>query len=213
MMVNVVQTRGGILRMTQKHRSTEVRQKQIVDAARKVIIKYGSEHVTVRRIAKEVGFSEGAIYRHFKSKRDILSLMADHIEESLLGDITREGATGHTPLETLDLTLRSHLSTIAQRHGVSFQVIAEIISLGDKKLNKKISNTISQYIDRLKQLISEAVKAGELRDDVDLDGSAMLLFGMIQGLVNVWALSGYSFNLEQRYSVVWGVFREAVIKR
>ena len=177
-----------------------------------MIIKYGSEHVTVRRIAKEVGFSEGAIYRHFKSKRDILSLMADHIEESLLGDITREGATGHTPLETLDLTLRSHLSTIAQRHGVSFQVIAEIISLGDKKLNKKISNTISQYIDRLKQLISEAVKAGELRDDVDLDGSAMLLFGMIQGLVNVWALSGYSFNLEQRYSVVWGVFREAVIK-
>jgi len=199
--------------MTQKHRSTVVRQKQIVDAARKVIIKYGSEHVTVRRIAKEVGFSEGAIYRHFKSKRDILSLLADHIEDSLLGDITGEGSAGHTPLETLDLTLRSHLSTIAQRHGVSFQVIAEIISLGDKKLNKKISNTISQYIDRLKQLISEAVKAGELRDDVDLDGSAMLLFGMIQGLVNVWALSGYSFNLEQRYSVVWSVFREAVIKR
>jgi AcrR family transcriptional regulator len=199
--------------MTQKHRSTEVRQKQIVDAARKVIIKYGSEHVTVRRIAKEVGFSEGAIYRHFKSKRDILSLLADHIEDSLLGDITGEGSAGHTPLETLDLTLRSHLSTIAQRHGVSFQVIAEIISLGDKKLNKKISNTISQYIDRLKQLISEAVKAGELRDDVDLEGAAMLLFGTIQGLVNVWALSGYSFNLEQRYSVVWGVFREALIKR
>jgi len=199
--------------MTQKHRSTEVRQKQIVDAARKVIIKYGSEHVTVRRIAKEVGFSEGAIYRHFKSKRDILSLMADHIDDSLLGDMTGKGATGHMPLETLDLTLRSHLSTIAQRHGVSFQVIAEIISLGDKKLNKKISNTIDKYIDRLKQLISEAVKAGELRDDVDLEGSAMLLFGMIQGLVNVWALSGYSFNLEQRYSVVWSVFREAVIKR
>jgi AcrR family transcriptional regulator len=201
------------LLMTQIHRSTDVRQKQIVDAARKVIIKYGSEHVTVRRIAKEVGFTEGAIYRHFKSKRDILSLMADNIEDSLLGDITGKAAAGHTPLETLDLTLRSHLSTIAQRHGVSFQVIAEIISLGDKKLNKKISSTINKYMDSLKQLISEAVKAGELRNDVDLDGSAMLLFGMIQGLVNVWALSGYSFDLEQRYSVVWGIFREAVIKR
>ncbi len=199
--------------MTQKHRSTEVRQKQIVDAARKVIIKYGSEHVTVRRIAKEVGFTEGAIYRHFKSKRDILSLMADHIEDSLLGDITGQSANGNTPLETLDITLRSHLSTIAQRHGVSFQVIAEIISLGDKKLNKKIYNTLNKYIDRLKQMISDAVQAGELRDDVDLDGSAMVLFGMIQGLVNIWALSGYSFNLEHRYAVVWSVFRESVIKR
>src|SRR4030042_552086 len=195
--------------MTQKHRSTEVRQKQIVDAARKVIIKYGSEHVTVRRIAKEVGFTEGAIYRHFKSKRDILSLLADQLEDSLLEDITEGSATGYTPLETLDLTLRSHLSTIAQKHGVSFQVIAEIISLGDKKLNKKVSNTINKYIDRLKQLLSDAVNAGELRDDVDLEGSAMLLFGMIQGLVNVWALSGYSFNLEQRYSIVWGGFRAA----
>jgi AcrR family transcriptional regulator len=212
-MFNKLKTGKPFLPMTQKHQSTEVRQKQIVDATRKVIIKYGSEHVTVRRIAKEVGFSEGAIYRHFKSKRAILSLMADHIEESLLRDITAESTTGHTPLETLDLTLRSHLSTLAQRHGVSFQVIAEIISLGDKKLNKKISDTINKYTDRLKQLISEAVKAGELRNDVDLEGSAMLLFGMIQGLVNVWALSGYSFDLEQRYSVVWGVFREAVIKR
>jgi AcrR family transcriptional regulator len=199
--------------MTQKHRSTIVRQKQIVDAARKVIIKYGSEHVTIRRIAKEVGFSEGAVYRHFKSKRDILSLLADHIEDSLLGDIIEGSATGHTPLETLNLTLRSHLSTIAQRHGVSFQVIAEIISLGDKKMNKKIFNTISQYIDRLKELLSEAVNAGELRDDINLDGAATLLFGMIQGLVNIWALSNYSFNLEERYSAVWDVFHEAVIKR
>jgi len=198
--------------MNRKHRSTEVRQKQIVDAARKIIIKYGSEHVTVRKIAKEVGFTEGAIYRHFKSKRDIISLLADHIEDNLLSDMIERNNGGRTPLETLDLTLRSHLSTIAQRQGVSFQVIAEIISLGDKKLNKKIYKTLDKYIERLRQMISDAVQAGELRDDIDLDGSAMLLFGMIMGLVNIWALSGYKFNLEQRYAAVWGVFRKSVVK-
>ncbi len=44
-----------------QHRSTVVRQRQIINAARKVIFKYGSEHVTVRRIAKEIGVSEGAL--------------------------------------------------------------------------------------------------------------------------------------------------------
>jgi len=200
--------------MARKHESTAVRQRQIVDAARKVIIKYGSEHVTVKRIAKEVGISETAIYRHFKSKKDILSLLADHIEDSLVGDITRAAAKGYaSPLEVLDSVLRSHLSAIEQRRGISFQVIAEIISLGDKKLNKKITNIISKYISRLKDLLAEGVKAGEVREDIDPEAAATVLFGIIQGLVNIWALGNYSFDLQEKYVPLWHIFCEAVVKR
>ena len=200
--------------MARKHESTAVRQRQIIDAARKLIIKYGSEHVTVKRIAKEVGISETAVYRHFKSKKDILSLLADHIEDSLVGDITRATAKGYaSPLEILDSVLRSHLSAIEQRRGISFQVIAEIISLGDKKLNQKITGTISKYISRLKNLLAEGVKAGEVREDIDPEAAAMVLFGIIQGLVNIWALSNYSFDPQEKYVPLWHIFCEAVVKR
>ncbi len=199
--------------MVRKHKSTEVRQGQIVDAARKVIIKYGSEHVTVKRIAKEVGISETAIYRHFKSKKDILSLLADGIEESLVGDITGITAEGHTPLEMLDSVLRSHLSSIEQRRGISFHVIAEIISLGDKKLNGKVSHAIDRYTGCLKNLLAEGVKSGEVREDIDLEAAATVLFGIIQGLVNIWALKNYGFDPQEKYAPLWHIFREAVIKR
>jgi AcrR family transcriptional regulator len=200
--------------MARKHESTAVRQRQIIDAARKLIIKYGSEHVTVKRIAKEVGISETAVYRHFKSKKDILSLLADHIEDSLLGDITRATAEGcASPLEILDSVLRSHLSAIEQRRGISFQVIAEIISLGDKKLNKKITDTLNKYISRLKDLLAEGVKAGEVREDIDPEAAATVLFGIIQGLVNIWALSNYSFDPQEKYVPLWHIFCEAVVKR
>ncbi len=199
--------------MNQKRQNTEVRQAQIVEAARKLIITYGSEHVTVKRIAKEVGFSEGAIYRHFKSKKDILSLLADYIEEALLGDISAGVGAGGTPLETLDLVLRNHLSAVEQRRGISFQVIAEIVSLGDKKLNRKMYETIVKYLSRLKDLLAQGAKAGQIRPDVDLEAAAMLLFGMIQGLVNIWALSNCTFDPQQRYSPLWATFRDAVIAR
>jgi len=199
--------------MVRKHESSEVRQKQVIDAARKLIIKYGSEHVTVKRIAKEVGFSESAIYRHFKSKRDILSLLADNIEDNLLEDITKTTAEGRTSLEILDTVLRNHLSAIEQRNGISFLVIAEIISLGDKKLNTKITGTLNKYISRLKDLLAEGVRAGEVREDIDLEAAATVLFGIIQGLVNIWALSNYSFNPQDRYVPLWNTFREVVIKR
>ena len=199
--------------MVRKHESTMIRQRQVIDAARKLIIKYGCEHVTVKRIAREVGFSESAIYRHFKSKRDILSLLADNIEDNLLEDITKTTAEGRTSLEILGTVLRNHLSAIEQRDGISFLVIAEIISLGDKKLNTRITGTLNKYISRLRDLLAEGVRAGEVREDIDLEAAAMVLFGIIQGLVNIWALSNYSFNPQDRYVSLWNTFRQAVIKR
>ena len=199
--------------MVQTHKNTAIRKEQIVSAARKLIIKHGSEHITVRAIARAVGISEGAIYRHFKSKRDILSLLADHIEENLVGDIMGASAKGHSTLEILDSVLRSHISTMEQRRGISFQIIAEIISFGDKKLNAKVTGTIDKYISCLQDLLSEGVKSGEVRDDIDLEAAATVLFGMVQGLVNIWALSNYSFDPEDKYEPLWRVFREAIVKR
>ena len=49
----------------QKRKDTLLRQKEIVLAARKLIVKYGSEHVTVRKMAQEIGVSEGAISHPF----------------------------------------------------------------------------------------------------------------------------------------------------
>src|SRR5512135_3028816 len=124
-------------RKIQKRQSTMLRRKQIIDDLRKLIIEYGSENVTVRRIAKEIGVSQGAIYRHFKSKREILSFLVDYIEENLVGDVEKsEGAA--SILQFLENILRNHISAVEQRKGVSFLVVAEIVSLGDKRLNKKI---------------------------------------------------------------------------
>jgi len=200
--------------MATRNRSSEVRQQQIIDAVRKLIIKYGSEHLTVRKIATEVGFSEAAIYRHFKSKKEILFFLTEHISQSLIDDIDKAKTLSNgTSLDTIDRILKSHLSAIKQKKGVSFQIIAEIISLGDKKLNKKVSDTIDNYIDRLHRILSDGVVSGMVREDIDLKASATLLFGMIQGLVNMWALSNYNFNIQQKYESLWSVFREAVIKR
>jgi AcrR family transcriptional regulator len=198
--------------MSRKYKSTQIRQKQIINAAQKVIVKYGSEHVTIKRIAKEVGISEAAIYRHFKSKRDILSLMIDDIENTLIGDIKIKSTDKSFTFETFERVFKYHISRIIQRKGVSFQVIAEIISLGDKKLNKKVFAVINSYTIRIKNVLEKGVKAGILRQDIDLEGAASLYFGMIQGLVNTWALSQYSYDLEKKYASVWHIFLNAIIK-
>ena len=198
--------------MIQRHKTTAVRKDQIVNAAKKLIIKHGSENLTIRAIAREVGLSEGALYRHFKSKRDILSLLADTIETDLLGDIKVSNVGGESYSKILDSILRGHLSAIKQRQGISFQVIAMCISFGDKKLNKRLSEIINKYIEEIKSLLRRGVESGELRENLDLDGTALLFFGMIQSLVNIWTLSNYEMNLEESYESTWNALKECIKK-
>ena len=192
--------------MTQARKSTEIRKKEIIEAARKLIYKKGSEHVTVNNIAKEVKISEAAIYRHFRNKKEILSFLASHITESLIQDIDLAGQSDLSSPNNICGILRSHLSKIEQKRGVSFQVIAEIISFGDKKLNKQVYDDIQKYLQRFRELLDNGIKSGSIREDIDSEATALLLFVMIQGLVNTWALSNYSFDLTEQYDEMWNVF-------
>lgn len=200
--------------MVRQRETSEIRQQQIVDAAAILIFKYGSEHLTVKRIAEEVGISEAAIYRHFKSKRSIISFLLNSIEEVLLKEISpKTVANGPVTLDSIEKIIRTHFSMIGRRKGISFQIIAEIISLGDRNLNKQASLTIEKYISRLKELLAAGVRDGAVRQDIDLESAATLLFTLIQGLVNVWSLSEGRMQLLEKFSSLWRVYCEAVTHR
>jgi AcrR family transcriptional regulator len=193
----------------QQRQSTFLRRKQIIKSLRKIIIEHGSEHVTVRGIAREAGISEGAIYRHFKSKREILSFLVDYIEESLIADIEKIDRQKNS-LEFLENILKNHLSSMEQRRGVSFLVIAEIISLGDKKLNNKIFRVIVKYIGQIKEILLKGLAAEEIRKGINPEAVGIVFFSVIQGLVGIWALSGHNFNLEEMYISLWDFLRGAI---
>ncbi|MBI5553077.1 MAG: TetR/AcrR family transcriptional regulator [Desulfobacterales bacterium] len=202
----------GIIGATKK--KTEVRQQQIIDAARILIFKYGSEHLTVKNIAAEVGITEGAIYKHFKSKKMILSFLLEYMCKAMLFDIAQDRSEkGPVTLAVIQKTIERHFSDLDLRKGVSFQVIAEIISLGDKDLNKQAEQVIHQYISALKGLLARGGADGSLRPDIDLEAAATLLFGLIQGVVNIWTLSNGGFELNQKFSSLWQVYSEALRRR
>jgi AcrR family transcriptional regulator len=190
---------------------TDVRKRQIVDAARKLIIKKGSEHLTVREMAKTIGLTEGALYRHFSSKSDVLRFVLEDIEDRLLTYIE----TNQDPdsvLSTLRNIMNRHLSLEERKRG-SFQVIAEIISLGDKALNKRAIDTINRYNDGISKIIEMGKASGELRKEVNASSAAILFFSIIQGLTNIWALSNYKLELQEHFDYTWQLFHDSLVAK
>ena len=67
--------------------TSSIRRQQIIEAARGLITNRGMDAVTMDAIAEAVGLSEGAIYRHFSSKHQILlQAFADWIGEAVVRD-------------------------------------------------------------------------------------------------------------------------------
>lgn len=196
--------------MEHKRKNTIIRKKQIIDAARKIIIRKGSEHLTLRAMAREVGFTEAAIYRHFKNKQEVLSFLMNNIIDEMLREIINGAAENTNTLDTVDGVIKHHLSKIEQRRGISFQIIAEIISLGDKELNRKVYIRLTEYLNRLRILFEDGARTGSIRSDLDLDDAAILLFGTLQGVVNIWALSNYNFDLTVKYQSLWSIYQKAI---
>jgi Transcriptional regulator len=112
----------------QIRKSTAIRRQQIVDIIRNIISSKGIEHVTISEIAEKIGTTKGAIYRHFKSKRDILSLLIDNVEETLM-DALDNALMERDPLQNLKNILLAQLILAKNRRKTSFVSSWELCSL------------------------------------------------------------------------------------
>ena len=188
------------------------RQQEIVSAARKIITTKGIKSLTVREIADELNITDGALYRHFSSKNEIISLLIDDIEETLLAVIKEAAFKEDDPLQKLECVFLSHLSYVEQRKGTSFIVINEVLSIKDKGLQRKMFGLLNRYLKTVKVILGEGIRAGKFRQDLHLDSASIAFFGMIQSLVTLWGLSGYRLPLSKdRLSGMFMVYRNGII--
>lgn len=199
--------------MTQIRATTESRQRQIVEAARKIIATRGMEALTVREIARGVGISDGDIYRHFASKKDILMLLIEDIEKTLLDAVDRAASEKSEPLESLENVLKAHLSYVEQRRGVSLIVISETLRLADKSLGKRMFEVVNRYLRRIEELLAQGVKSGQISQEIDLVIAALTFFAIIHTTVTLWALSNSGFSLAKRHKPLWDSYLASIAAR
>ena len=171
-------------------------QQVIIDAAKKIIISEGFENLTIRAIAEGISVTQGALYRHFKSKHEIVSLLIDDVEGSLLTVIEKPARSSEGPIEKLKKIFFSHISNAEQRKGMTLIVINESLMIRDKEIKKKMLKVMSRYQEILKAVLREGIKLRKINKNVDVDAAGITFFGMVQAAVMFWALSDFSYHLK-----------------
>lgn len=187
------------------------KQKEIVESVRRIISAKGIESLTIHQIAKDLGVTDGALYRHFKSKNEIIGLLIEDIEGTLLDTIKTAAGKINNPINKLENILSSHLSYAEQRKGVSFIVINETLNLQDRNLKRRMLKVIHAYLKEIKAILIDGAGAGKIRKDIDFVSASIAFFGMVQSMVALWALSGFRYSLKKRYLKLFDIYKKGVI--
>ena len=193
----------------QMRRRTTIRRQQIVNIIRNIISSKGIEYVTISEIAAKIGTSKTAIYRHFKSKRDILSLLIDNIEETLM-DVMDKAMVSGDPIQNLKNVLLAHLTYARERRGTSLIVIMGAMQFSDTVIRKKISLLIQKYLQKIEKMLASAINLGLIKKDINPRISAIAFLGLIQAAVTVWSYKNFNFVPERIHAELWNIYREGI---
>lgn len=199
--------------MTTAHLDSEVRKHQIVQSARKIVANHGMSFFTIQELSKEVGVSEGAIYRHFKSKDEILLALMQDIERNLLQAISDSARPKEGSLDQLKHLMDRHFSARGRRNGVSFVVMAEALCFADQQVKHATRQVLEHYLETVSAILSSGRENGEIDETIDPQAAALMFFGMIQSSVTLWSFSNRAHPLTHHSGPLWAVFRDGLQPR
>jgi AcrR family transcriptional regulator len=122
----------------------------ILDAADRLLARYGYRKMTMDDLAQEVGIGKGTLYLHFRSKEDIALSRVDRLVRRLVDELRQMAAGDGSPAdkvtemlrlrvmfrfdavqhytESLSEVLRDIRPQLLDRHGQHFQSEAEVFA-------------------------------------------------------------------------------------
>ena len=189
-------------------RPTSVRRREIIDAARLAVTEHGMQGLTIGSLARAVGVSEGAIYRHFKGKKQILAGLIEDIDLRLTRRIDLIDGDPDSGLKRLEHVLRDNVapSTLT---GVSFMVIAEVLMNGDRELRQLMQASIDKHLAMIEAQLTVGVQKGEVSPEVDLKAASLQFYGLIQAVntLNHFGSEDYPVGDSRK---LWKIFNGGV---
>ena len=179
-----------------KNKDFTERQIEIMEAATLRIDKFGIQELTIKNLASDLSLSEAALYRHFKSKNEILlGLLTYFILEmneriaEIIADKEKQ------PSELLKQIFVSQLNTFVKNPAIVSVIFSEGIFQFNKELSEKVTAMMALMQKNINTLIIRGQKEGVYEKLLGADIITTIIMGSMRMVVLKWKLSGNKSNL------------------
>jgi TetR/AcrR family transcriptional regulator len=191
------------------------RRQQILEAFALMLEAAPGSRITTAALARQVGVSEAALYRHFPSKARMIEGLIEFIETSIFSRISRildEAASAHDRSRDLVWLL---LSFVERNPGVARLLAGDALQGETDRLRTRIRQFYDRVETQLRQIIREGAARGEVLPDRSAAVVANLLLAAAEGRIAQYVRSEFKLKPTTDWASQWpllaaGVFISAV---
>lgn len=179
------------------------RKDQILQALARMLETSPGERITTAALAKEVGVSEAALYRHFPSKARMFEGLIKFIEETLFLRISRilnEDSSAEIRCHKI-LTL---LLTFSDKNpGMTRLLTGDALAGETERLRERIAQFYGRLEAQLKQILREAQIRENLKPAVSPAALANLLLASAEGRLIQFVRSEFKQSPLENWETQW----------
>ncbi|HNR69284.1 MAG TPA: TetR/AcrR family transcriptional regulator [bacterium] len=179
------------------------RQQEIVQAAIDLIAENGIQELTIKKLSARIGVTEAALYRHFRSKMDILLAILALFRRSGEQTVQKVNTLADTSGERLEALFLQRLHQLADHPTIAAVIFSEEIFQNDRRLADTVYSIMSDNLAAIVELVAEGQRRELLRRDVSAENLAILVMGSLRLLVTRWRLTGFDFDLNKEGGELW----------
>ena len=199
--------------MAEAKLDTQVRREQIVEAALSLVADQGLRRLSVAAVARRVGLVPSGIYRHFRSKDEILAAVLDRVEQRLLANVEAARQENADPVECLKGVLMRHIRFLREGKVISIPrtIFSDDVHAGNPQRRQRVLQIFTRYIGQVSEIVRLGQSQGRIRPELDVQTVAMMLFGIIVPAGILWHLTDGRFDVTQHALRAWQLFSSAII--
>ena len=185
---------------TQQQRKEES-ERRIIRAAIELFAEQGFMRTTLKEIGESAGYTGGLVSHRFGSKEGLLKAVVNSATRRFLNDQIRPAIEG-PGVDTAEQALRNYIATYLEEVFVRESRIRALYVIMGEGLGAvpEIQQAIARLNDGIRgylaTILARGVDQGEFREDVDPQAAAVLILGVLRGVVMQYLADPDAFEKE-----------------
>ncbi len=175
------------------------------------------ERITTAGLAKHVGVSEAALYRHFPSKAKMFEGLITFIEDTIFSRIHRVLAEEPAAARRCEATIVLLLQFAERNPGITRLLTGDALLGETRVLRRRVAQFYERVDTQLKQILREAELREGLQPIVPVAISANLMLSVVEGRIAQFVRSEFKKNPTDYWPSQWSllsaqIFSEAQLR-
>ncbi|MEO1814399.1 MAG: TetR/AcrR family transcriptional regulator [Acetobacterium sp.] len=174
------------------------RHESIIVSTIQTLNEVGLQNLSTKMIAKQEGVSEGTLFRHFKTKTDIMLAVVDHFSQYDDAIIETCHQKNFSPLEAIRYFYNAYAEYYQNYPEITVVVQAYDSLMCDAELSDKVSAIIYKRSDFITKTIQAAIDQKIIRTNLDPAVLENILTGGSKEICLKWRMAGYRFSIKEK---------------